>query len=160
MAQLWVNLPAAKKMTPPKYQPIVSESIPKLTIPGGAVRVIAGDFQGIAGAATTHTSLNLWDITLDGTMELVIPESHKTAMLLSRDGTIGVQGHAVGPQSLAILSGDGTKLVLESQGAAKALVLTGEPINEPIAHYGPFCMNTQEELEQALRDYRSGKFGT
>lgn len=160
MSQIWVNLPAAKKMSPPKYQPIVAASIPTLKTPGGSVRVIAGDFKGQAGAATTVTPLNLWDITLDGTMELVIPESHKTAMLLSRDGTIGVQGHTVGPQSLAILSGAGEKLVLEPQGPAKALVLTGEPINEPIANHGPFCMNTKEEIMQAFRDYQSGKLGT
>ena len=160
MAQLWVNLPAAKKMTAPKYQPILNSSIPVLEIPGGSVRVIAGDLHGTAGAATTHTPLNLWDITLEGRLELAIPASHKTAMILSRDGHIRVDGQKVGPQSLAILSSEGAKLVLEPEGAAKALVLTGEPIDEPIVHQGPFCMNTREEIQQANIDYQSGRFGT
>ena len=114
MAQLWVNLPAAKKMSAPNYQPILNKSIPKFKIPGGEVRVIAGKFQGKAGAAKTHTSLNLWDITLEGEacMELPIPETHKTAMVLSRHGTIKLQQHTLGPQSLALLSREGMTLSL------------------------------------------------
>lgn len=161
-AQLWVNLPAAYKMTAPRYQPIKGSDIPEVPVGGGSLRVIAGSYSGAEGAAKTWSPVNLWDLTIREATVLDVPEGH-TLLLFVRDGsmTVGVnsKGTELGPQDLALFEAQGTKLSIQPKGEAKALVLTGEPIREPIVSHGPFCMNTREEIQEAFRDYQSGNFG-
>lgn len=190
MVQLWVNLPSAHKLTDPKYQSIKRADMPivdlidnsdEQTVIGQAA-IIAGDWHGIAGAATTFTPVNMWDIELHtaGTTTLQVPKTHNT-LLLVQEGQILVNGTAVSAGSLIEFSAPirnhvGTQSEHSSLPATdtieltypattdedtpiKLLLLSGEPIGEPIAGHGPFVMNTQEELRQTFRDYQTGNFG-
>lgn len=163
MVQLWVNLPARLKMSPPGYQDILDRNIPKVSLPGGAgtVRVIAGDFAGVRGPARTFTPVDLWDLRLEagGDAELRLPAGHTTAVLVLR-GEVRLEGsHAVKAAELARLSreGDGLRLVAEAE--ATVLVLSGEPIDEPVVGHGPFVMNTETEIREAIQDFRGGRMG-
>jgi len=166
MMQLWVNLPAQHKMAPPKYQALLSKSIPKvpLAAEGGTVRVIAGSFEGNAGPASTFTPINMWEVELPpaGTwVDLTVPEGHNTIVFVIR-GEVAVQAeaHRMEQGQVAVLEQAGTRVRVASQRAGTSLmILTGEPIPEPIAARGPFVMNTQQELAQANDDYRQGKMG-
>ncbi len=163
MIQLWVNLPARLKMSSPAYQGITRETIPAVDLPGnsGKVRVIAGEFQGIRGPASTHTPIDLWDIRIDKTTRFSsrVPEGH-TAALFVLNGSVRFQdGHQATDAELVVLDPSGTELEFETDGPAKLLFLGGEPLHEPIVGYGPFVMNTPEEIQQAFLDYRSGKMG-
>jgi quercetin 2,3-dioxygenase len=162
VAQLWVNLPAEQKRSPPRYQELRDARIPVVTLPGGAqVRVIAGDCGGLAGAAHTVTPLNVWDVRAGAGQraELEVPEGHNAMVALLRgEATLDGQERLTGPQ-IVRLGRDGDRVVLEAKSDAGLLLLTGEPLDEPIASYGPFVMNTQAEIRQALDDYRSGKMG-
>jgi len=190
MVQLWVNLPSAHKLTDPKYQSIKRADMPivdlidnsdEQTVIGQAA-IIAGDWHGIAGAATTFTPVNMWDIELHtaGTTTLQVPKTHNT-LLLVQEGQILVNGTAVSAGSLIEFSAPirnhvGTQSEHSSLPATdtieltypattdedtpiKLLLLSGEPIGEPIAGHGPFVMNTQDELRQTFRDYQTGNFG-
>lgn len=162
MIQLWVNLPAKDKMGPPRYQEIVNSDIPVVTIEenGGTVRVIAGEYQGMKGAAKTFTPINLWDIHLKKgqTIDLSLPEGFTTS-LLGMKGTLLMNGtHTLNSKELARFERDGDDVVLEATSDATVLVLNGEPIDEPIVGQGPFVMNTKEEILQAMTDYRAGLF--
>lgn len=154
MVQLWVNLPARLKMSEPRYQDIVDARIPRVEIPGGSVRVIAGAFRGATGPAKTHTPVELLDILLNGEAELELPDGHGAAVLVV-DGRL----RGAGTGELVVLSraGEGVKLVTE--GEARLLLMAGEPIDEPVVGYGPFVMNSQAEIRQAILDYQSGKMG-
>jgi quercetin 2,3-dioxygenase len=162
MVQLWVNLPARYKMIAPKYQPILSRDIPVLKLPenGGLVRVIAGEFAGTQGAATTYSPVNLWDISLNAgkTVELIVPDGHNT-MLFVRQGKLAMGGAALGPADLALLERDGTRISLQAQEETSLLLMGGEPIAEPIVASGPFVMNTEQEIRLAMMDYQSGRMG-
>jgi len=163
MAQVWVNLPAKFKMSPPRYQDILDRQIPAAALPGGAgrVRVIAGECMGVRGPARTFTPVEMWDVRIakDGVADFVVPEGRTTMLLVTRgalrvnDDTPVAEGH------LAHLGRRGTTFRLHAQGDATALVLGGEPIDEPVVGQGPFVMNTREEIVQAARDFRSGRFG-
>jgi quercetin 2,3-dioxygenase len=163
MIQLWVNLPAAKKMSKPGYQAITKEQIPVIPFAtGGHVRVIAGEFNGTRGAAKTFTPVNLWDVILKAgeRVELPLPAGHNTSIVLRKgdvtiNGDTGLKGEAL----IATLSPEGDTVVLEATTDTALVVLTGEPINEPVASYGPFVMNTREEILQAVQDFNSGRFG-
>jgi quercetin 2,3-dioxygenase len=162
VAQLWVNLPAAQKLSPPRYQELPGARIPVVTLPGGATaRVIAGECGGIAGAARTVTPLNVWDVRIAAgrRAELEIPQGHNAMVALLR-GEVALegQGRLTGPQ-IVLLGRDGDRVGLDAKSDAGLLLLTGVPLDEPIASYGPFVMNTQAEIRQALEDYRSGKMG-
>lgn len=190
MVQLWVNLPSTHKLTQPKYQSIKRADMPivdlidnsdEQTVIGQAA-LIAGDWHGIAGAATTFTPVNMWDIELHtaGTTTLQVPKTHNT-LLLVQEGQILVNGTAVSAGSLIEFSAPirvhvGTQSEHPSSPATdtieltypttsdddtpiKLLLLSGEPIGEPVAGHGPFVMNTQEELRQTFRDYQIGIFG-
>ena len=163
MAQLWVNLPARDKMSPPHYQPIVAADIPAVELPGGAgrVRVIAGEFSGQRGPAKTFTAINVWDVRLDAgkTATLPLPEGHTTAIALLR-GALRVNGthDATAPQ-IVRFEREGHGVEVEARADATFLVLTGEPIDEPIAGYGPFVMNTRDEIMTAISDLQQGRFG-
>lgn len=161
MVQLWVNLPAAHKQDPPRYQELLSASIPTVDVPGGSVRVIAGEFQGVQGAAKTFTPIEVLDIQLDPGSQLEIPlaEEHSAAVLIL-EGTVALtEGIAAEAAQLAVFDSIGEGISLRASQATRALILSGEPIKEPIAAYGPFVMNTAEEIQAAFEEYRSGKMG-
>ena len=163
MAQLWVNLPAKDKMSPPHYQPIVAADIPNVDLANGAghLRVIAGSFEGHRGPARTFTDINVWDVELRAgkTVELRLPEGHTAAIALLR-GTLKVNGtQAASAASVVQFERAGKDVRLEATGDATFLVLTGVPIDEPIAGYGPFVMNTRDEIAAAMKDLQEGRFG-
>jgi redox-sensitive bicupin YhaK (pirin superfamily) len=162
MMQVWVNLPRAHKMDPPGYQAIVDEQIGRVSLPGGAgtVRVIAGEYQGVKGPAKTFTPINLFDVELAprGTVSFAFP-ARENAALLVMSGALEVNGRAAAEGSLVLLANDGERVEVEAETGARFVVLEGEPIDEPIARYGPFVMNTERELEQAFADFNRGKFG-
>ncbi len=162
MIQLWVNLPAKDKMSEPRYQEIVNSDIPVVTLSdnGGTVRVIAGDCQGTRGAAKTFTPINVWDIHLNTgkQMDLALPEGFTTTLLVLK-GTLLMNGtQPLNEKELALFERNGNHLALEATSDTMVLVLNGEPIDEPIVGQGPFVMNTQEEILQAMTDYRAGRF--
>jgi redox-sensitive bicupin YhaK (pirin superfamily) len=164
MVQLWVNLPAAKKMTPPRYQAIGAADVRGVDLPGGAgrIRVIAGSFAGRAGPAATHSDLNVWDLSLntDSRTTIDLPDGHTTiVVVLSGSLDFGGAGR-VGEAQGALLDRGGAGVELAAPVATRALVLTGAPLDEPIFGRGPFVMNTQSEVRQAFLDYGAGRFGT
>ncbi len=163
MVQLWVNLPAKDKMTTPKYQAITSENIPEvaLTNEAGVARIIAGNFAETAGTASTFTPINMWDIRLNASKQQVfaIPESHNL-LLLVLEGTVLVNGeHIVRASQLVSFEKGGKDVEIEANTDAKILLLSGEPIDEPVVGYGPFVMNSEEEIRQAIMDVQTGRFG-
>lgn len=162
MVQLWVNLPAKDKMAPGGYQGITNADIPVVELEGGAgiARVIAGDLGGAKGPARTFTPINVWDLRLsrDADLSLALPEGH-TAMLVVLAGRLTVEGkEEVGEAQMLMLSREGSDVRLQTHGETTVLVLTGEPIEEPIVGYGPFVMNSEAEIRQAIDDFNSGKF--
>ncbi|PLC49085.1 quercetin 2,3-dioxygenase [Pollutimonas subterranea] len=161
MVQLWVNLPAKDKMSAPHYQSIVAQQIPSVALPDGAgsVRVIAGNYDGHQGPAQTFTPMNVWDMRLGQGKEarLTLPEGHTTAVVVLH-GTVLVNGEVVRDAQMALLEREGDRLYLEANNEATLLVLTGEPIDEPIVGHGPFVMNTQAEIVEAINDFNAGRF--
>ena len=162
MVQLWVNLPAKDKNAPGGYQGIEAADIPAVQLPGdaGIGRVIAGDLLGAHGPARTFTPINVWDLRLnrDATLELALPEGH-TAMIVVLGGHLTVEGsHAVGEAEMLLLGREGGPVTISADGDTTALVLTGEPIDEPIVGYGPFVMNSEAEIHQAIEDFNRGRF--
>ncbi len=163
MVQLWVNLPAKDKMSRPGYQTILNGDIPQVDLPGdaGSVRVIAGDYDGHAGPARSFTPINIWDVRLKAgrPSSFTLPEGHTLAVVVLA-GTVEVNGSEVARDAqLVLLDRTGGAVTLEANGDAKVLILSGEPIDEPVVAHGPFVMNTVREIEQAILDFRSGRFG-
>ena len=162
MIQLWVNLPAKDKMTPPRYQENVNKDIPVVTLKdkGGIVRVIAGEYAGKTGPAQTFTPIDLWDIRLNKghTLDLQLPEAFTTSLLILK-GTVQVNGmEKINSREMVLFARDGEHISVEATSDSVFMVLNGEPIDEPIVGQGPFVMNTQEEIRQAIDDYRAGRF--
>jgi redox-sensitive bicupin YhaK (pirin superfamily) len=163
MVQLWVNLPAKDKMSPPGYQTLLDAQIPAVELAGGAVRVrvIAGAYEGARGPARTFTPINIWDVRLKsgGRTEFAPAEGH-TLMLLVQSGSVKLNGErSAGASQLALFAREGGGVSVEAAGDAKLLLLSGEPINEPVVQYGPFVMNSEGEIRQAILDFNAGKFG-
>ena len=163
MVQLWVNLPAKHKSEKPGYQTLLSNDIPSIELPGkaGNVRVIAGSFQDENGPARTFTPINIWDLRLraNKSAKLDLPEGHSLALVVL-DGAVEVNGaEVVRSGQLVVFAREGGEIEIEANGDAKLLIISGEPINEPVAAYGPFVMNTVGEIKQAMLDFQSGKFG-
>ncbi|MFV0408781.1 MAG: pirin family protein [Paracoccus sp. (in: a-proteobacteria)] len=163
MVQLWVNLPAADKSTAPGYQGISNAQIPVVDLPGdaGTLRVIAGDYAGTTGPAKTFTPIEVWDIRLGAGKGLTLnpPEGHNVLVVaLSGKVTVNGQTRLDGPAT-ARLTRSGGEFVLDAESNAKLLVLAGAPIDEPVAAYGPFVMNTEAEIRQAITDFNAGRFG-
>jgi len=166
MAQLWVNLPAAEKMSPPRYQEILAKQIPVVPLEGkaGTARVVAGEFHDSKGPAKTVTPIHLWDVRLNpgGSTSLELEDGFTTILLL-RNGAVTINGKtAARGVALIVLDPIGERVVLtcgEDEGAS-ILVMAGEPIDEPVVGRGPFVMNSVDELRQAIRDYQSGTMGS
>jgi redox-sensitive bicupin YhaK (pirin superfamily) len=163
MVQLWVNLPTKDKMAPPRYQGILTTEIPTVDLPdgGGAVRVIAGEFAGAKGPAKTFTPIHVWDLRLvsDQRIDLTVPDGYTTAVVVLR-GTLRVNGSEdVTAAEVGLFDRVGAKICIDSAKNVTALLLSGEPIDEPIVGQGPFVMNTPQEIRQAIADYQSGKMG-
>lgn len=163
MVQLWVNLPARDKMTEPGYQAILDRDIPAVTLPDGAgtVRVIAGEYAGHSGPAQTFSPMHVWDLRLrqGGSNEMSLPDGWSTALVILR-GAVLVNGDTVaGDAQMIVLDRAGQDISIEATSDTVALLLSGEPIDEPIVGYGPFVMNSQEEIVQAYADFNSGRFG-
>ncbi|MDN0093495.1 pirin family protein [Yersinia rohdei] len=164
MVQLWVNLPAKDKMATPGYQAIRSESIPQVELPdaAGSLRVIAGDYAGEHGPARSFSPLSVWDIRLNQgkSVELSLPDGWNTALIVLR-GTVQVNGDAVARDAeMVLLDAAGSHVTIEANNDALLLLLSGEPIDEPIIGYGPFVMNTQQQIAEAIADFNSGRFGS
>lgn len=161
--QLWVNLPARDKMSDPGYQAILNAEIPRVELDGGAgsVRVIAGSFGGATGPARTFTPMNIWDMRVKAgaRMEFDVPEGHTTGLfVLSGRIRLG-SGEEVSEARIAVLERTGSRVVFDALEDTMLLLLNGEPIDEPVVGYGPFVMNTQEEIRRAVIDYQSGRMG-
>jgi hypothetical protein len=172
MVQLWVNLPAEAKMSPPRYQTLLDRDIPAIALQDGAgtVRVIAGAFpgtspgtsQGKRGPAQTVTPVDAWDLRLRAghRVDLSLPDGFTTLVLVLHGGVVLNGSRAVGEGDLAIFAREGEEVTIEARLDSTVLVLSGEPIPEPIASYGPFVMNTKEEIQQAIADFQAGRMGT
>ena len=162
MVQLWVNLPKALKMSSPRYQSLLKEQIPVVETDGATVRVIAGDWKGVNGPARTFTPINLLDVRMkaDHRLALDLPAGFSTALVLLK-GAVRINGKRAieGEAKLALFDTAGDRIELEAIDDTALLVLNGEPIDEPVASHGPFVMNTQAELRQAVEDYRAGRMG-
>ncbi|MBS1645906.1 MAG: pirin family protein [Bacteroidetes bacterium] len=164
MVQLWVNLPATYKMSKPKYQGISHENMEKVALPdnSGIVEVIAGSYQNAKGSATTFSPLHLLNARLNksGKANFDFPKSYNTALLVI-EGSIKINGtEQVPTDHFALFENNGTAFNIEALENAVVLILSGEPLNEPIATHGPFVMNTKQEIIQAIDDFNNGKFGT
>ena len=162
MVQLWVNLPKKDKSTPAHYQPITSGEMKKINLEndGGVVNVIAGEFNGQEGPAKTFTPVNLFDIKMNagGKTSFSIPANHNTAILLI-NGNASINCEYAKEHSFILFENDGEEITIEAGQKAVLLVMSGEPIDEPIASYGPFVMNTQEEIMEAIQEFQQGKYG-
>ncbi|MFV8984247.1 pirin family protein [Serratia fonticola] len=163
MVQLWVNLPAKDKMAAPGYQTLLNQDIPVVPLAdnAGQVRVIAGNYGGHAGPARTFSPINVWDMKLNAgrTTILRVEEGHTLAVVMLH-GAILVNGEQIVRETqMVLLDRAGDSITLEANGDVSLLVLSGEPIDEPIVGYGPFVMNNEAEIQQAFRDFNSGQFG-
>jgi redox-sensitive bicupin YhaK (pirin superfamily) len=164
MMQIWVNLPRRHKLTAPKYQALEKALIPEAALEGGggAARVIAGEYGGVKGAASTFTPAHMLDLRLEpgGRARLETPGDFNTALLVL-EGEVSANGsRGLKPGEFVLFKNDGTEVVVESKTKSLALFLSGAPIEEPLVHYGPFVMNSVDEINQAIEDFNAGKFGS
>lgn len=162
MVQLWVNLPAKDKMSPPHYQAISSSQIPTVSLPDnhGSVRVIAGQFDGATGPAHTFTPVDVWDMRIDSEQQICLPlPDGYTTILAVLKGSVDIKDETIGPGEVGLFDREGNHICVDKAQNVTALLLCGEPINEPIVGSGPFVMNTPEEIRQAMVDYQRGKMG-
>lgn len=162
MAQLWVNLPRAYKMSAPRYQTLLASDmgVAKLPDEAGSVRIIAGAYEGVRGPAETFTPINVFDVRLNagGAASFRLAARHNAGLLVMK-GAVTLNGRAVGLHDFVVFDNSGEHLHVRAQADAELLVLSGEPIDEPVVQYGPFVMNTEREILQAFADFNSGEFG-
>lgn len=163
MIQLWVNLPAKDKSAAPGYQTLLDRDIPAVDLPdnAGKLRVIAGAYDGITGPAHTFTRINVWDLRLNAgaAATLSLPEGDTAGLVVLR-GAVTVNGSAPAQEAqFVLLDRTGGEVVLQATDDAMVLLLSGEPIDEPVVMHGPFVMNTPQEIRQAMADFQSGRFG-
>ena len=164
MVQLWVNLPAKDKNTPARYQHLAKENIPVVTLPNeaGYIRVIAGAYEDARGRAHSFTEMNVWDIVLhaNAAASLQLPEHHNLSMVVLRgDVTFNGTQTAHAGELVGFVTEAGTIELQAGSEEVKILLLSGVPIDEPVVGYGPFVMNTQQEIRQAINDFNAGRFG-
>lgn len=166
MIQLWVNLPAQHKSHTPRYQELLKENMGYAELPqgGGRVRVISGSYQDVQGPAQTFTPVTLFDITFakaGATAKFSLDDSHNSAiMVLGGEARINEQHHVRANQFVLLRNEQGSNHVEALTDDALVLILSGQPINEPVVQYGPFVMNTREEIVQAYNDFQTGKYGS
>lgn len=163
MVQLWVNLPAADKMSAPGYQTVLNQDIPTLELPdaAGTVRLIAGEYDDHRGPARTFTPMDVWDIRLaqGKTAHFTLRDGRTLALIVLR-GAVLTNGTQVAREAqMVVFERAGTDVSIEANSDATILLLSGEAIDEPVVGYGPFVMNTQAEIEQAIKDFNDGQFG-
>jgi hypothetical protein len=160
MVQLWVNLPAQYKMSAPQYQEIKKEMMGLLTFEGGLLEVIAGNYKDIKGPANTFSPLHVFNLHLESQAEFVLelPENFNTGLLAIK-GSVTIQDQSVPSDHFALFQNAGSTISIKASTSATLLVLSGQPLDEPIVAYGPFLMNSWEEIEQAVEDFNNGKFG-
>ena len=163
MVQLWVNLPARDKRAAAGYQTLLAADIPVVQLEGeaGSLRVIAGAYEGHSGPARTFTSMDVWDMRLKAGARLQLPitDGHNAALVVLR-GSVRVNGEReAGPASLVLLERAGADVAIEALEGTSLLLLSGEPIDEPIVGYGPFVMNSQAEIAESFDDFHAGRFG-
>lgn len=162
MVQLWVNLPASAKMSPPRYQAILDSHIPVIDLPDsqGTVRVIAGEYAGVPGPANTFTPIHVWDLKLNNTqpIELEVPAGYTTLLVVLK-GAVQTGAETIAEAEVGVFERSGQTLRIDRAPGTRALLLCGQPIEEAIVGYGPFVMNAREEIQQAMQDYQSGKMG-
>jgi redox-sensitive bicupin YhaK (pirin superfamily) len=162
MVQLWVNLPAKLKMTKPGYQAILNQQIPKIELQNsaGVARIIAGEFDGNTGPANTFTPMNVIDLQLNkGSTSISVPEGWNASLVVLKGAIEAGEGVVAKDAQMLMFSNQGQDIEVNVLEDSIALLLSGEPINEPIIGYGPFVMNTKEEIAQAMQDFNSGAFG-
>lgn len=162
MVQLWVNLTAKDKKSPPRYQDIRDRQIPAVDLGGGSTaRIIAGAFRNVKGPARTFTPVNVWDVRLKAghRTEMEFTDGYTTLVLVLKGKARMNGSETAGEADLAIFDRSGDRITVEAAEDTTLLVLSGEPIDEPVVSYGPFVMNTQEEIRQAIQDYRNGRMG-
>ena len=163
MVQLWVNLPRAYKMSRPKYQTLTKEIIPVVKLgAAGYARVISGELGGVTGPAKTFTPVNVFDVRVNAGNqgELTLPAGHNAAVVLLKGNvTVNSSQQLRGEAQIALLSAEGDQIALDASENSTLLILSGEPIREPVVSYGPFVMNTREEIREAVADYQAGKMG-
>ena len=162
-AQLWVNLPAKDKSTPPAYQDIRSNNIPEIQIANdkGKIRIIAGEMNGVKGPANTFTRINIFDAhaKADASFDLNVVDGDHTTLLVLK-GTVLINDDKTAREGeMLVFENTGENIHIQTNNETHLLLLSGEPITEPVAAYGPFVMNTQQEIMQAIDDYNAGKFG-
>lgn len=163
MVQLWVNLPSKDKMTSPRYQGILKNQIPVVNLQSGqgSVRVIAGEFDGAIGPTKTHSPIHVWDLRLksEQKLDLAVHDGYTTALVVLK-GSVNVNGSdAIEAAEVGLFDRTGNTISIDCSKDTTALLLSGEPLNEPIEGEGPFVMNTRKEIQQAMTDYQSGKMG-
>ncbi len=162
MIQLWVNLRSENKSTPPKYQDLRDAQFPRVELRGnaGIARVIAGEFADARGAARTFSPMNVWDLKLNAnaSVELRVPDGH-TTVLVAQSGRVIVNESSMNALELALFERDGDSINLQSETESRVLILTGQPLGEPVVGQGPFVMNTREEIYKAIQEYQLGKMG-
>ncbi|AGB81275.1 Pirin-related protein [Serratia sp. FGI94] len=163
MVQLWVNLPAKDKMAAPGYQTLLNQAIPQVPLAdnAGQVRVIAGHFAGHDGPARTFSPLNVWDMRLNAghRTQLTVPEGHTLALVILHGAVLVNDEQIVRETQMVRLDRAGDSFTIEANNDVSLLLLSGEPIDEPIVGYGPFVMNSEAEIQQAFHDFNSGEFG-
>lgn len=163
MIQLWVNLPAKHKMTEPKYQAIENHEFGRFELGDdlGFVEVVAGEFNGVKGPATTFSPVEIYiaHVKAGAKLDFATPANYNTG-LVNLKGSLRInEGEVIPVDNFVLFANDGSDFTVEALEDSKYFILSGEPLNEPIASYGPFVMNTQDEIRQAMRDYGTGKFG-
>ena len=160
--QLWVNLPAKRKMTEPRYQDIAPDRIPEIALPGARVRVLAGSFNGVTGPVQAPDTEPLYlDVVLDegATLSFELPAAHNAfAYVYEGSVELGTEPRSASRGDLAVLSHGERVVVRAPDGAARLILVAGRPLHEPVARHGPIVMNTHDELRQAFEDLRSGRF--
>lgn len=162
MVQLWVNLRSDDKSAPPKYQDLRDEQFPRVQLDdnAGTARVIAGEFGSARGAANTFSPINIWDLQLEANakVDLSVPEGH-TTVLITQSGSACVNQSPMKAVELALFEREGESIAIQTESESRVLILTGEPLGEPVVGQGPFVMNTPEEIRLAIQDYKAGKMG-
>jgi redox-sensitive bicupin YhaK (pirin superfamily) len=157
--QLWINLPASEKMSAPAYQEFSAAAIPEVALDGARVRVLAGEFAGTRGVIEDPaTDVRYLDVTLAADARFALPlETTHHAFVYVFEGSVRLAGQALAKHTLAVLGSGDTVEIVAGTGGARFILVAGRPIGEPVVQYGPFVMNTREEIEQAMADYRDGR---